>query len=115
MLMAGACLSGGMLHANDSPTDNPTAFKMYRKACDLGSMDGCNNLGDLYETGRGTVVNYKFAVMLYQQACEGRSATGCYSLSTMYERGLGVEKDTLRASKYRASACELGYQDACRK
>ncbi len=48
-------------------------------------------------------------------ACERDMRGACYELGLLYESGLKVEKNTAIATNYYKKACELGYDEACRK
>jgi hypothetical protein len=47
--------------------DATKAVALYQKACDGGTMRGCNNLGVLYEQGTGAVKDATKAAALYQK------------------------------------------------
>ncbi|RIA89918.1 hypothetical protein C1645_179520 [Glomus cerebriforme] len=44
------------------------AFKLYKKAADLGHLCGMNNLGYFYKEGIGTEINLQKAFGLYQKS-----------------------------------------------
>ena len=46
------------------------AFEDFKKACEMGNGDGCNNLGLSYEKGLGVKQDYIMAAKLYKKACE---------------------------------------------
>ena len=46
--------------------------KYHKKACELGNMVSCNNLGVLYKLGIFYKKNYKKALILFTKACEDK-------------------------------------------
>jgi hypothetical protein len=60
--------------------DYGQALPLYRKACDGGNAQGCNNLGNFYETGRGIAQDHGQAASLYRKACDGGNPDGCNNL-----------------------------------
>ena len=90
------------------------AFKSFKKACDGGDMDGCRNLGVMYECGNGVEKNEQKAAELYKKACDGGKMLGCYNLGVMYAKGSGVEKDFGKAAELFKKACDGGDMNGCR-
>lgn len=94
--------------------DYPQAFKFFTKACDGGFIEACNDLGQLYEEGKGVKQNGAKALKLYAKACESGIGSGCANVGKMYDLGLvGVVKDYTKARSYYAKACELNHSGAC--
>ena len=52
-------------------------YQLYRKACNLQSARGCNNLAVLYENGHGVGADVSEALRLYRLACSQGEAKGC--------------------------------------
>ena len=72
------------------------------KACNIGNMDSCGLLGDLYYFGHGVDQDYEQTRLLDKQACDGGSMESCGNLGYLYEKGLGGSKnDTMARSLYR--------------
>jgi hypothetical protein len=61
------------------------ALQLYKQGCDGGDLQGCSNLGWLYEKGAGVSKDLTRARELYKQACDGGNQNGCTKLllSTM--------------------------------
>ena len=53
------------------------AAELYKKACDMGYAQGCNNLGLLYVNGQGVRQSYTKAAELYKKACDMGFTGGC--------------------------------------
>jgi TPR repeat protein len=113
--------------------DDSKAVTFYSKACDAGSAEGCNDLGVMYESGRGVGFNrndadcgrfsnidqcgfakdYPQAITLYSKACNAGIADGCWNLGRMYLNGNGVAEDYSQALTLYTRACVAGSADGC--
>ena len=89
------------------------ASKLFKKACDRGNMNGCNNLGFLYANGNGVTQNFQIAKQLYKKACDGGSMDACNSLGILYYKGRGVLKNIRIAKELFKKACYGGNQIGC--
>jgi hypothetical protein len=93
--------------------DERRGLDLTKKGCDLGSIDACRQLGNLYQQGSqepgmfSRDLALSFAV--YRQTCRAGDAYACASLAHCYEAGLGVAVDAGMARQYRWMAEELGY------
>lgn len=67
---------------------------LYRKSANDGFAGAQNNLGDLYESGRGVPKNTKSAVYWYTRAAERGEPTAYLSLATFLSEG-DADVDTL--------------------
>ncbi len=56
---------------------NKKAIAAFEKACLGGNMHGCENLGTMYENGRGVQEDFRRAFDLYKKACEGGVESAC--------------------------------------
>ena len=78
-----------------TPQNYETAIKWYTQAAENGSVDAQNNLGLMYQEGRGVAKDNKAAVIWYSQAVEQGDPISQYNLALMYANGEGVvENDT---------------------
>ncbi len=93
--------------------DFAASARYYELACASGQPISCNNLGVLYEEGRGVTADVARALSLYRYACDSKISTGCYRLGTMYERGLGISVDKGRARELYELACRGEEQRGC--
>ncbi|PSM52352.1 Sel1 domain-containing protein [Campylobacter blaseri] len=89
--------------------DDKKAFELLKKACDNGSLIGCDNLGNLYYTKQ----DYIKAATSYKKACNSNNALSCFNLGDLYMEGKGVKQDLQKAKEYFNKACEYGYKDSC--
>ena len=58
-----------------------------KKACDGGNIDGCYNLGILYEEGKGVRQSSSKAKGFYGKACDGGDANGCAYYADLNKKG----------------------------
>jgi len=69
--------------------DYPEAMRRYRQAADMGDAGAMNNIGWLYQNGRGVPVDYAEALRWYRQAADlGAASTRC-STSACITRMVG--------------------------
>ena len=87
--------------------------RLYRQACDGGSMLECNLLGIMYETGEGVTRDLGLAVTLFQRACDDGIMQSCNRLGVMYGNGRGVTRDLRRAVALFQRACDAGETPSC--
>ncbi|MGF1528048.1 MAG: tetratricopeptide repeat protein, partial [Candidatus Competibacterales bacterium] len=73
------------------------AFEVFQTLANRGHIDAQNNLGVLYQTGRGTPPDPLQAARWYRLAAQRGHADAQGNLAALYVQGLGVEKDLLRA------------------
>lgn len=81
------------------------AFTLYKEACTKQDSVGCNNLGVLYETGKGTKKNLEKAFQHYQKSCTLDAGIGCANLGLMYSSGIYVEKNLFKAFEIYKTNC----------
>lgn len=84
------------------------AERLYYKACNMGELAACNNLGVIYAKrgDRGSAVD------LYRMACNDNTyAIGCQNLAGMYkDYGVGSYSEAVSAANF---ACEYDMEVAC--
>jgi hypothetical protein len=84
-----------------------------QNACANEEMEGCTQLGLLYEEGKGVTLNYAEANGLYQKGCQGGEMPACSYLGFQYEDGEGVPQDYSQAYKFFQKACDGGRMASC--
>ncbi|HMR80107.1 MAG TPA: hypothetical protein PKD61_33600, partial [Polyangiaceae bacterium] len=90
-----------------------SALAAYRRACDLGSARGCNDLGVAYLDGDGVPKNEGRAIPLLRRSCEMALPMGCANLAHALANGLGTEPDPGAAARHYSDACTGGVGWAC--
>lgn len=93
--------------------DLAKALELFTKGCDLGSSEGCSELGLMYDAGQGVKKDSTKAFGLYQKTCEGEMGAGCYKLGFKYYKGEGVAKNEVNALKYLTKSCTLKFKEGC--
>jgi TPR repeat protein len=87
------------------------AAKWYEKAAERGDVVGMNNLGLLYETGRGVPTDLVKAKDLYQKSAEAGNPDAMVNLGRLYALGEGTQKDPNRAFRWFKDAKDFGALD----
>jgi TPR repeat protein len=92
--------------------DWPRSIRTYQRACDLGAVTACVDLGVIYRDGKASAEEDRpRAVKLFQRACD-LNAPACASLASMYELGWGVQKDLPRAKQLYEKSCYAQRSDS---
>jgi TPR repeat protein len=81
-------------------------FQECSKFADKGHPIACNNLGYLYQNGKGTPVNYDKAFNLYSTSVELGNSYAMINLGHMYNKGQGRESDHKMALKWYLASAE---------
>ena len=84
------------------------AAKLYRSAADQGHAAAQNNLGFMYEEGRGVVRDDAEAVRWYRKAADQGHTAAQYNLGSMYAEGRGVVRDDAEAVRWFRKAADQG-------
>ena len=92
--------------------DYEAAIQEWKPLAEQGNADAQNNLGVIYENGRGVIQDYKEAVKWYTKAAEQGVANAQFNLALMYERSMGVLQDYKEAVKWYTKAAEQGNANA---
>ena len=83
-------------------------MRWYRSAAEQGHAMAQNNLGWMYEHGRGVAKDEGEAVRWYRSAAEQGYAMAQNNLGAMYANGLGVPTDKNQAAFWFQKAAEQG-------
>lgn len=82
--------------------DPDKIFKLYEKACNMGDIDACKSVGDIYKEGRGSILaDQKKAREIYAKACEGGLGDACFELGHFYK----YDKDFKKAVELYEFSC----------
>jgi TPR repeat protein len=92
--------------------DDITAARYYQILTDAGDANGTNELGLLYEDGKGVEQNWETALGLYRKAADAKNIYAMNNLGLMYEKGRGVLKRPEEAFKWYKLASDGGNADA---
>ena len=88
-------------------------MRWYRKAAEQGHADAQNNLGVMYDNGKGVRQDYTNAVQWYRKAAEQGHAGAQINLGMMYEKGQGVRQSKIVAKEWFKKACANGDKQSC--
>ena len=84
-------------------------MRRYTQAAEQGESKSQNNLGLIYETGRGVLQNYGEAAKWYKKAAEQGKPKPQNSLGVMYSKARGVPQNLVEAHKWlNLAASRLG-------
>ena len=78
--------------------DNAEAYRLWLPLAEKGHSNAQNNLGVLYERGRGVPQNEKTAASWYRRAAEGGNPMAMNNLGVLYGSGRGVSPDVVQAN-----------------
>ena len=84
------------------------AAELYRQAAEGGQVNAQNNLGLLYEDGKGVKKDLAEAVKWYRKAADNGECNAMFNLGSMYMNGEGVKHDKYEAFKWYMKAAENG-------
>lgn len=73
------------------------ALKWYRLLASRGDADSQNDVGHMYETGRGVAQNDAEAAKWYRLAADQGNAEAQNNLGALYAKGRGVPRDDVQA------------------
>ncbi len=99
-----AAYSEGLKATRGAAPDVGTAAQLYRQSAVLGFAGAQNNLGDLYETGRGVPKNDKAAIYWYTRSAERGEPTAYLSLAQVLSEDTTDTELLVEALKFAALA-----------
>ena len=92
--------------------DYAEAVRWFRKAANQGNADAQDNLGWLYEHGRGVAQDYAEAMRWFRKAADQGDADGQGNIGWLYEYGRGVAQDYAEAMRWYRKAADQGNVEA---
>ena len=87
-------------------------MRWYRRAAEAGNDAAPNNIGRMFEEGRGVPQNLSEAVTWFRKGADLGNATAQFNLGRMYENGRGVRRDYGEANKWYAKSADQGIPEA---
>ncbi|KAJ3332802.1 hypothetical protein HDU76_013049 [Blyttiomyces sp. JEL0837] len=94
--------------------DLPQAAAWYRKASDFGHARACNNLGELYMTGRGVPRDDSVGFALFKRASSVGLPEAEYNVGRCYREGRGCPRNEEMAILWFKKAEAKGISEATR-
>ena len=92
--------------------DYPTALREWKPLAEQGYYNAQNNLGVMYDNGRGVPQDYKTAVKWFRLSAEQGNSRAQYNLGFMYHDGKGVIQDNAYAHMWYNIAASSGEKEA---
>jgi TPR repeat protein len=103
-----ACVSLGTIYEEKLHRNNDAVF-LYRKACNLGSKDGCYNVGLRYLKDKDYFKSLKY----FSKACLYSDGESCFNVGVIYFAGPSKIRNDKNAFKFFKKSCELNYAKGC--
>jgi TPR repeat protein len=88
------------------------AHSLFLKAVQHGDGDAMNDLGVLYEHGRGVKRDYRKARSYYERSAKRGNRNGMFNLGSLLDRGLGTIPDYKAAKRWYEQSAALGHPSA---
>ncbi len=92
--------------------DYATALKEFRVLAEQGHAEAQNNLGVMYDKGRGVPQDYAEAIRWFRLAATQGYALAQYKLGVMYQDGTGVVQNYKQGYMWFNLAAAQGDEDA---
>ena len=92
--------------------DYDTALRIFQELAEQGHTDAQNNLGVMYNTGKGVTQDNAEAARWYRMAAERGHADAQSNLASLYVTGRGVPQDYVQAYAWFNLAAEQGDKSA---
>ena len=92
--------------------DDIKAVEWYRKAAEQGHEVAQNNLGWMYQQGRGVPQDDQAAINWYSKAANQGYSLAQDNLGWVYEHGWGVKKDLRKAREWYQKSAKQSYKPA---
>ena len=88
-----SCQNIGLSHAGrGTEAHYAIAAKYFKRACDYGMDEGCNNLAFLYANARGVKQSYTQAYRYWGMACQMGNQSACANLELAKEKVAEMHK-----------------------
>ena len=82
-----SCQNMGLSHAGKGTEEQyAIAAKYFKRSCDYGMDEGCNNLAFLYANARGVKQSYTQAYRYWGMACRMGNQSACANLELAKEK-----------------------------
>lgn len=95
-----------------TPESLSRASNLYRAAAEAGDVAAQNNLGELFETGRGVSREPALALGWYRKGAENGFAPAQFNLARLLAFGIGTERDATAARAWATKAQGQGIAQA---
>tara|TARA_B110000208_G_C11798370_1_gene440691 strand:- start:37 stop:1668 length:1632 start_codon:yes stop_codon:yes gene_type:complete len=96
----------------DTVLNDNLNYNLCKTVAEQGSIVAQNNLGFLYENGKGVPINYRLAGNWYRSSAEQGYAVAQYNIGLLYEYGRGVSQSYELARYWYIDAAQQGMMEA---
>jgi len=87
------CQNIGLYHVGKADQKNyAIASKYFKRSCDYGLSEGCNNLAFLYANARGVDQSYTLAYKYWGKACNMGNQAACSNLALAKDKVAEMHK-----------------------
>jgi len=87
------CQNIGLAHAGRGDQKNyAIASRYFKRSCDYGLSEGCNNLAFLYANARGVKQSYTEAYRYWRKACNMGNNVACSNLQLAKDKVAAMHK-----------------------
>ena len=90
--------------------DFQTAIRLWRDAAEAGNAAAQNNLGIIYDLGKGTPRSDKLAIFWFLKAARQGYARAQFNLGRKYDNGEGVQANEVTALMWYTLAASGGFE-----
>jgi len=116
VFFAAACSDGGSASAKAvEKRDYHKAFPLCLHLAKQGDLGAQNDVGLMYEQGKGVAKDHMRALDWYRRSAEGGYSVAQNNLGSMYEKGQGARKDNVQAGKWYIIAAAQGNIEGFKK
>ena len=89
-------------------------FEKSKDYCERDKVEGCFNLGVMYEKGvEGAQKDMTKSFSYYNKSCKLGKAAGCANMGEFYRLGIGVAKNIPLGISYYKKACKMHHDTSC--
>ena len=94
-------------------SDHAASASLSQRACELGSVRGCNLFGLHLELGQGVAPDVAKARTHYTRECDAGDWSACANLARVHFQGIGGAASVPKAIAFYQRACDLGDATNC--
>lgn len=107
-----ACHRLSLIYFNTAMKNTQLAKELANKACDLGYLQSCHNLGNIYKYSLAdTKQDFLKAINYYEKNCDKKYANSCYELANLYQYYLPINDDYVLLNH--SKSCDLEFASSC--
>jgi TPR repeat protein len=101
-----------MVSGQGGVADATRGFRLYQLAAENGDPDAQNNLGEIYESGRGVEKNPALALQWYERGAASGHGSAQFNAGRMWAIGVSGKSDPAKARVWLVQAENKGIKQA---